>query len=71
MERGFLAPVCSTWSFLPSSLLAWAALLLLGNRLQEELLGLTPERQRWNINNWIFAVLTSIFKKYIQRERYK
>lgn len=45
MKRRSCAPVCSTCSFLPSSLLVWAALPLLGNRLQDELLGFTPERQ--------------------------
>lgn len=50
---GSFAPVCSTWSFLTSSLLAWAALPLLGNRLQDELLGLTPEGQWWNTQRWI------------------
>lgn len=54
MEREF-APVCSTWSFLPSSLLAWAALPLLGNRLQDELLGLSPERQWWNTQWWNYT----------------
>lgn len=47
-ERAPVPHVCCDWSFLPSSLAAWASLPLLGNRLQEELLGLAPERQWWN-----------------------